>query len=175
MLVAAGERGVCHLRFGDDPAALEGPFRAVFPDARRAELGGDPLLGWTATLVDRLEAWGGHGAPPDIPLELRSGSAFQRRVWTHLQTIPSGETNSYQQVARAVGSPRGARAVANACARNPVALLIPCHRVVPASGEPGGYRWGSERKTVLLEAESAGRSRAAERPQRTLRGTNAIA
>jgi AraC family transcriptional regulator of adaptative response/methylated-DNA-[protein]-cysteine methyltransferase len=154
MLVAAGQRGVCHLRFGDESAALEEVFRRVFPGALRATGFDDPLQTWSAALVDHLEAWGGRGAPPEIPLDLRAGTAFQRRVWAHLRTIPSGEVSTYQQVARAVGTPRGARAVANACARNPVALLVPCHRVVPTGGGPGGYRWGRERKRSLLDCEA---------------------
>lgn len=154
MLVAAGERGICHLRFGDDPEALEASFRAVFPGVLRVDEPDDPLTAWSAVLVERLEAWGGRGAPPEIPLDLRAGTAFQRRVWAHLRTIPAGEVSTYAQVARAVGAPRGARAVASACARNPVALLVPCHRVVPGAGGHGGYRWGADRKRRLLESEA---------------------
>jgi len=90
-----------------------------------------------------------------LPLDIRA-TAFQRRVWTALQRIPFGETRSYSEVAKAIGKPTAARAVARACATNPVAVAIPCHRVVRESGEMGGYRWGMERKEALLEMESAG-------------------
>jgi AraC family transcriptional regulator of adaptative response/methylated-DNA-[protein]-cysteine methyltransferase len=87
-----------------------------------------------------------------LPLDIRA-TAFQRRVWTHLQLIPFGATESYGQVAKAIGQPRAMRAVARACATNPVAVAIPCHRVVRGNGAIGGYRWGTERKKALLEME----------------------
>ncbi len=158
MLLAAGERGICHLRFGDDPADLEERFRAAYPGARRAAAD-HPLQAWSAALVDSLEVWDGQTVTCEIPLDLSAGTDFQRRVWAHLRTIPSGESHNYRQVARAVGSPLGARAVASACAANPIALLVPCHRVVPASGGPGGYRWGAERKRWLLAGELGARDR----------------
>ena len=89
----------------------------------------------------------------DLPVDVRA-TAFQWRVWEELRRIPRGETRSYAEVARAIGSPRAVRAVARACATNPVALVVPCHRVVPAAGGTGGYRWGAERKARLLERES---------------------
>ena len=99
------------------------------------------------------------GQPVDseLTLDVRA-TAFQRRVWRALQAIPAGQTRTYAEVARQIGSPRSARAVARACATNPVALAVPCHRVVPAAGGTGGYRWGSERKKKLLadEARNAG-------------------
>ena len=97
-----------------------------------------------------------------LPLDVR-GTAFQWRVWRALQRIPAGETRSYSEVAGAVGRPAAVRAVANACARNPVCLVIPCHRVVAKNGGLGGYRWGAKRKERLLAAEAAGRRRG-ERP-----------
>ena len=90
-----------------------------------------------------------------LPLDIQA-TAFQRRVWTALQRIPFGETRSYSEVAKAIGKPTAARAVARACATNPVAVAIPCHRVVRESGEMGGYRWGIERKEALLEMEGVG-------------------
>lgn len=174
LLVAAGERGVGHVRFGDGVAGLAGSFRAAFPGARPVTSAPDPLRAWGDALVEGLEVGGdGPGAPSAIPLDLRSGTAFQRRVWDHLRTIPAGEVRTYQQVAQAVGTPRGARAVASACARNPVAWLVPCHRVVPTHGGPGGYRWGEERKRALLagEAGTGGpRGRWAAGPGRNRRG-----
>jgi len=95
----------------------------------------------------------GHPGTHSLPLDVRA-TVFQRRVWQHLMTIPRGETRTYSQVAEAIGEPRSARAVANACAANPVALAVPCHRVIRQDGGLGGYRWGLERKAALLEEES---------------------
>lgn len=151
VLLAAGERGICQLRLGDDPAGLTRGLCAALPGASPA-LPGDPLHAWSAEVVRRLDDWGGHGAPPELPLELR-GTPFQLRVWEQLQRVPAGEVRTYAELARDLGVPRGARAVASACARNPVALLVPCHRVVPSGGGCGGYRWGSWRKRRLLARE----------------------
>jgi len=153
VLVAAGERGICQLRLGDDRAALEAGLLRTFPGARRAAAQ-SPVVEWCAAIVARLEAWDGRGGPPDLPLELR-GTPFQMRVWEALREIPAGEVRSYAEVAREVGVADGARAVASACARNPVALLVPCHRVVPRSGGIGGYRWGGHIKRWLLAGEGA--------------------
>ena len=90
----------------------------------------------------------------DLPLDIQA-TAFQRLVWEYLQTIPRGETRSYSQVAKGIGKPKAARAVARACASNRVAIAIPCHRVVKETGEPGGYRWGADRKSTILEKERA--------------------
>jgi AraC family transcriptional regulator of adaptative response/methylated-DNA-[protein]-cysteine methyltransferase len=90
----------------------------------------------------------------ELPLDVRATS-FQRQVWEELRNIPWGQTRTYGEVARAVGQPTAARAVARACATNPAALVIPCHRVVPAGGGTGGYRWGAARKARLLKAEAA--------------------
>jgi AraC family transcriptional regulator, regulatory protein of adaptative response / methylated-DNA-[protein]-cysteine methyltransferase len=89
---------------------------------------------------------------PRLPLDIRA-TAFQKQVWTHLQAIPRGSTQSYSEVAKAIGNPEAVRAVAQACANNPVALAIPCHRVVRRNGDPGGYRWGVRRKRGLLDLE----------------------
>jgi AraC family transcriptional regulator of adaptative response/methylated-DNA-[protein]-cysteine methyltransferase len=93
------------------------------------------------------------GGSGDLPLDIRA-TAFQRRVWEALRAIPRGETRAYSEIAQAIGAPHAARAVARACATNPVAVVIPCHRVVPKDGETGGYRWGADRKKRLLEAEA---------------------
>ena len=148
ILVAATARGICAVRFGNSAPELEKELRAEFPRAtiRRD----DGVAAGHAGRVARLAS--GNGQAAEIPLDIRA-TAFQRRVWEELRRIPSGETRTYAQVAAAVGNPRAARAVARACAANPVALAIPCHRVVRADGDPGGYRWGMGRKRALLKAE----------------------
>ena len=149
LLVAATARGVCHVRFGDGDADLEAALAAEFPYAflRRDAAA---LAAWS----DALVAWvDGCGGSLDVPLDVR-GSAFQRRVWQALRAIPCGATRSYGEVAASLGRPGAARAVARACAANPAALAIPCHRVVPRGGDPGGYRWGAWRKRALLALES---------------------
>jgi AraC family transcriptional regulator of adaptative response/methylated-DNA-[protein]-cysteine methyltransferase len=153
VLVAGTERGLCAVSLGDDPAALERELRAEYPAAAvtRADSSGtgDPLAAWADAVVAYLDA---HGAAPVAPVDV-PGTPFQRRVWDALRAIPAGETRSYGEVAAAVGAPKGARAVAAACASNRVALVIPCHRVVREGGALSGYRWGAERKRALLEAE----------------------
>jgi AraC family transcriptional regulator of adaptative response/methylated-DNA-[protein]-cysteine methyltransferase len=148
MLIAATERGVCTIQFaGSDGELLEG-LKREFPFAvRKPDDGG--LKSWVSALLRQMK--GGKG-DVSLPLDIRA-TAFQRRVWTHLQLIPFGATESYGQVAKAIGQPRAMRAVARACATNPVAVAIPCHRVVRGNGAIGGYRWGTERKKALLEME----------------------
>jgi len=148
MLIAATDRGVCAIQFArTDGELLEG-LKREFPFAARKPDEGK-LRSWSKTLLRQL-----HGKKLDdsLPLDIRA-TAFQRRVWTYLQTIPFGATQSYSQVAKGIGQPRAARAVARACATNPVAVAIPCHRVVREDGSMGGYRWGMERKKALLEME----------------------
>jgi AraC family transcriptional regulator of adaptative response/methylated-DNA-[protein]-cysteine methyltransferase len=136
---------------GDQVTTLEADLRREFDAARvRAERGGR-LAGYVEAILSYLE---GREPHLDLPLDIRA-TAFQRRVWQELQQIPFGETRTYTQVARAIGAPRAARAVARACATNPAALVIPCHRVVREDGAMGGYRWGVERKEWLLERETA--------------------
>jgi AraC family transcriptional regulator of adaptative response/methylated-DNA-[protein]-cysteine methyltransferase len=148
MLIAATERGVCAIQFAaSDGELLEG-LKREFPFAvRKSDDSG--LKSWVSALLRQM-----HGREGDssLPLDIRA-TAFQRRVWTHLQSIPFGGTQSYGQVAKAIGEPRASRAVARACATNPVAVAIPCHRVVRGDGGMGGYRWGMERKKALLEME----------------------
>jgi AraC family transcriptional regulator, regulatory protein of adaptative response / methylated-DNA-[protein]-cysteine methyltransferase len=149
LLVAGTEKGVCAIRLGDTRAALEKALREEFAQAR-LEHAPQSIEPWTERLRDHLA---GNPAQPDLPLDIQA-TAFQRLVWEHLRTIPRGQTESYSEVARRVGRPTAARAVARACASNPVALAIPCHRVVREDGELGGYRWGIGRKRRLLEMES---------------------
>jgi AraC family transcriptional regulator of adaptative response/methylated-DNA-[protein]-cysteine methyltransferase len=159
LLVAATARGVCALRFGDD-AALRRELAAEFPHAALVH---DPAA--VAPYVAAVRAYlAGGPLAPDVPLDLR-GTLFQQRVWAALREIPAGETRSYAAVARALGQPGGARAVARACAANPVAVLVPCHRVVRGDGGLSGYRWGVERKRALLALEGAGPPRGGELPR----------
>ncbi|MFI5372818.1 MAG: methylated-DNA--[protein]-cysteine S-methyltransferase, partial [Candidatus Eisenbacteria bacterium] len=154
MLVAASDRGVCAVRFGDGARSLERELAAEFPNAKRVR--DDAALGsWLAA----LEAYAaGRARELDLPLDL-AATAFQARVWRALREIPAGETRTYAQVAQAIGAPSAIRAVAGAIAANPVALVIPCHRVVPASGGVGGYRWGPARKRRLIGIERSRRAR----------------
>ena len=154
-LVAASERGVCAVLLGDDADALQAQLRHEFPNAdlQRVDAGRDDFLAPRVRAVADALA-GGDGA---VPVEL-VGTAFQHRVWQALMRIPPGETRSYAALADALGLPRGARAVARACAGNRVAVLVPCHRVVRGDGSLGGYRWGLPRKQQLLAAESAMRA-----------------
>jgi AraC family transcriptional regulator, regulatory protein of adaptative response / methylated-DNA-[protein]-cysteine methyltransferase len=150
MLLAATERGVCAVSFGDDADALQAALRAEYPAADVDR--DDAALGeWAAAIA---EFAGGQTAALDLPLDLRA-TAFQLRVWRALREIPVGATRTYAEVAESIGQPSAARAVARACASNRVALAIPCHRVVPAAGGVGGYRWGSDRKRRLLDQEHA--------------------
>jgi AraC family transcriptional regulator of adaptative response/methylated-DNA-[protein]-cysteine methyltransferase len=148
LLVAATERGICRIALGDSAAALERDLRREFPAARIA-LDTGRLKGWVETILEHLA---GNEPHLDLPLDIRA-TAFQQKVWTALRKIPYGSTRSYQAVARSIGRPTATRAVARACATNPVALVIPCHRVVREDGQPGGYRWGAERKDALLQRE----------------------
>jgi len=152
LLVAATDRGVCSVMLGDEVHALERALEREFPKATIGR-SDDALAGWIGAIVRSLE---GEPALPDLPLDVR-GSAFQHRVWRALQMIPYGQTRSYAEVAATIGSPSAARAVAQACATNPVALVVPCHRVVRADGAPGGYRWGAARKRTLLTHERQAR------------------
>ena len=152
LLVAATAQGVCFVAVGTDDAALVGDLTAEFPKARRIARDDDGIQPAVAALLDYL-----HGQTPhiDLPVDVRA-TAFQRRVWQGLLAIPPGETRSYGALAAELGAPGASRAVGSACANNPVALVIPCHRVTRADGGLGGYRWGVAAKKALLarEAES---------------------
>ena len=151
LLVAGTERGVCAIRLGDSDEELESSLRREFP---AAEILRDDaaLRAWAEELLQHLE---GRQPQLNLPLDIRA-TAFQMRVWRELQAIPYGSTHSYSEVAAAIGQPSAARAVARACATNPVAVVIPCHRVVRGDRSLGGYRWGIDRKRRLLEQESKG-------------------
>jgi len=152
MLIAATDKGICAIQFADTDDELEQGLRHEFPFAIRRRDDGT-MRGWKEDLLRQMR---GQRLNAALPLDIQA-TAFQRRVWTHLQTIPFGATRSYAAVAKAIGQPTATRAVARACATNPVAVAIPCHRVVSKSGTAGGYRWGAERKKALLELE-AGRT-----------------
>lgn len=154
LLVAATDRGVCAVSMGSSDQELERHLSSEFPNATRLRDAGG-LTRWTKAILAHLE---GRRPRLDLPLDVQA-TAFQWQVWTALAAIPFGETRSYADVASSIGRPRAARAVARACATNPVAIAIPCHRVVPSSGGTGGYRWGADRKTALLAAEHRIRGR----------------
>lgn len=148
VIVATTDRGICHVALGADEEALERDVRAAFPRAA-IERADDRVESATSALVRYL---GAAGPWPRLPLDVRA-TAFQARVWEALTRIAPGTTTTYGELARALGDPNATRAVARACASNPVALLIPCHRVVGKTGDARGYRWGIERKSKLLELE----------------------
>lgn len=154
VLVAATARGVAAVTLGDDARALEAALRAEFPDARLAR---DPaaVAPWMEAVRRGAE---GAGVPAEVPLDVRA-TAFQWQVWRYLRRLGPGQTRTYAEVARDLGRPGAARAVAAACAANHAALVVPCHRVVPAGGGAGGYRWGAGRKERVLAAERGARSR----------------
>lgn len=150
VLAAATDRGICFVCLGDDDETLVEVLRAEFYSAE-IERDDEGLGGWMTPIADHLE-----GTQPhlDLPVDVRA-TAFQRQVWEELQAIPYGETRTYAQIAASLGQPRAARAVGRACAANPTSLLVPCHRAVRGDGQPGGYRWGSDRKRELLEQEKS--------------------
>jgi AraC family transcriptional regulator of adaptative response/methylated-DNA-[protein]-cysteine methyltransferase len=148
MMVATTERGICFLALGDDRADLTKQLQAEFPNAALAPSDRD-----FDRVVAKITAQVDHPSKAlDLPLDVR-GTAFQHRVWKKLTEIPRGKMRTYTQIARSLGKPNAIRAVARACATNPVSLLIPCHRVVRTDGSLAGYRWGIERKALLLKAE----------------------
>lgn len=148
LLVAATAKGICAVSLGDTGAELEQSLLAEFPNA---EITPDDsgLKKYVEKILEHLE---GSNAPLDLPTDVQA-TAFQRRVWQELKKIPRGETRSYKQIAEQIGNAKSVRAVARACATNPVAVLTPCHRVLAANGALSGYRWGIERKRKLLENE----------------------
>jgi AraC family transcriptional regulator of adaptative response/methylated-DNA-[protein]-cysteine methyltransferase len=153
ILVAKSERGVCAILLGDDPDALVRDLQDRFPKATL--VGGDAQF---ERLVARVVAFIERpGKGLDLPLDVR-GTAFQQRVWQALRGIPAGGTATYAEIARRIGAPESTRAVAQACAANPLAVAIPCHRVVRSDGGLSGYRWGVERKRTLLQREAQRRT-----------------
>jgi AraC family transcriptional regulator of adaptative response/methylated-DNA-[protein]-cysteine methyltransferase len=151
VLVAATGRGVCAVKLGSDSTELVRLLREEFPNAHVIQAA-DSTHEWVSQVLRIAE--GTASAAAGIPLDIR-GSAFQWKVWKELQKIPAGETRSYGEIARRVGRPAAARAVARACATNPACLVIPCHRVVASDGALGGYHWGVARKRAILERERA--------------------
>ena len=151
LLIAGTERGVCAIRLGDSEQELEESLRREFAAAEILR-NDEALRAWAEDLLQHLE---GRQLQLNLPLDIRA-TAFQMRVWRELQAIPYGKTRSYSEVATAIGQPSASRAVARACATNPVAVVIPCHRVVREDHSLGGYRWGIDRKRRLLEQESKG-------------------
>jgi AraC family transcriptional regulator of adaptative response/methylated-DNA-[protein]-cysteine methyltransferase len=153
LLMAATARGLCFLQFGTLEDELMEALQVEFKAATIVE-NGEPLSVW----INRLcEYFAGH-EDLDIPVDV-TGTSFQQSVWRYLRQIPPGETRTYSDVAKAIGQPQAVRAVARACASNKVALAIPCHRVIRQNGSLGGYRWGAERKQVLLKQEQVDPSR----------------
>ena len=148
ILVGATERGISAVYLGDAEAKLIEELRGEYPQAE-ISAAGDSFERWVKEIVQRVE-----GNPPrvELPLDLQA-TAFQRRVWQELQRIPRGTTRTYTQVARALGNPKSVRAVARACATNPVSIVVPCHRVIRKDGSMAGYRWGLSRKEQLLAQE----------------------
>lgn len=154
MLVAATAKGICAVQFADSDEELEHGIRREYPFAARKRDDAE-LRGWVSALVEKMrEESAGSRHAGHLPLDIRA-TAFQRRVWEHLRTIPRGKTESYGEIAGKLGDAHKARAVARACATNPVAVAIPCHRVVRGNGELSGYRWGAQRKQKLLAMEGA--------------------
>jgi len=152
VLVAATERGVSAVYLGDAENAMIAELRQEYPRAEIAPAT-DSFQRWVREIVQRIE-----GKQPrlELPLDLQA-TAFQRRVWQELQRIPRGRTRTYSQVARSLGQPKAVRAVARACATNPVSIVVPCHRVIREDGTLAGYRWGLSRKERLLTQERAAR------------------
>jgi AraC family transcriptional regulator of adaptative response/methylated-DNA-[protein]-cysteine methyltransferase len=149
MLLAATSQGVCSVQFGESDGTLESELRREYPRAEiaRSDKG---LAKWVRTIQGRIRGEDRKALPLDI-----QATAFQRMVWEQLRDIPYGDTRSYSEIAKKIGRPKAARAVARACASNPVAVAIPCHRVVRENGDPGGYRWGMRRKRNLLALEKS--------------------
>jgi AraC family transcriptional regulator, regulatory protein of adaptative response / methylated-DNA-[protein]-cysteine methyltransferase len=148
LLVAATAKGICSVKLGDKDETLERELRHEYPAASIAPNRSD-LARWVHAILTYLS---GRRPHLDLPLDIQA-TAFQWKVWRYLQAIPYGETRAYSQVARDIGRPAAVRAVARACATNPVCLVIPCHRVVGKDGSLTGYRWGVERKRTLLKNE----------------------
>jgi AraC family transcriptional regulator, regulatory protein of adaptative response / methylated-DNA-[protein]-cysteine methyltransferase len=152
LMIAATDRGVCSVRFGDSAAQLLASLRREYP-AAAIEPASEPRHPEFARWVDAIERHVAGLQPHlELPLDVRA-TAFQLRVWRYVQSIPYGNVASYGEVAAGIGAPKSARAVARALASNPVALAVPCHRVIRGGGETGGYRWGVDRKRAILASE----------------------
>lgn len=162
MMMGATDRGLCFVQFGESEEELAEQLAREYPQASRTAMKRPyppQFDSWMAAIRRHLD---GHEVRLDLPLDVQA-TAFQLKVWRYLQSIPSGSVESYQEVARGIGQPSAARAVARACATNRVAVVIPCHRVIRGTGELGGYRWGIERKRTLIDVERAGAARRQQR------------
>ena len=158
MMIGATDRGLCFVQFGETREALLSALEKEYPLALIEPMRRPHHPDFRAW-VDALNCHLAGGQPHlELPLDVRA-TAFQMRVWNYLQSIPFGAVRSYGEVAEGIGRPTAARAVARACASNPVAILIPCHRVIRGTGEMGGYRWGAARKRMLLDRERAAAAR----------------
>lgn len=164
VLVAATDRGISAVYLGDTSAKLANELRDEYPRAEIVAENG-AFSGWVNEIIARLE---GSAPRRELPLDLQA-TAFQRRVWQELQKIPRGATRTYAQVAKSLGKPSAVRAVARACATNPVSIVVPCHRVVRTDGNLAGYRWGISRKQILLERERSASGGAHARPPKISR------
>ncbi|MBI1331407.1 MAG: methylated-DNA--[protein]-cysteine S-methyltransferase [Armatimonadetes bacterium] len=152
VMMGATDRGICFIQFGAWEQDLRGQLEREYPAATltpMAETHRDQFELWMRALSDYLA---GDLRSLDLPLDVR-GTAFQLKVWKYLQTIPAGQVASYAEVAEGIGNPKAARAVASACAKNTIAIAIPCHRVIRGNGDMAGYRWGKDRKRTLLDLE----------------------
>ncbi len=152
LLVGATERGVCGVSLGDSDGTLEAFLRSEYPNAEISRDENGRLSRWVSGIVKHLS---GRQPRIEVPVDVEA-TAFQWRVWEALKAIPYGVTRTYSQVARSLGRPTATRAVARACATNPVAVVIPCHRVIREDGGLGGYRWGLDRKRAMIDQERAG-------------------
>lgn len=148
LLVAATQRGISAVYLGGSDRQLEAALKEEYPRANIVR-GKVELSAWVSQILDHLR---GREPHLDLPTDIQA-TAFQRRVWEELRRIPYGATKTYSEVARAIGRPTAVRAVARACATNPVSVVVPCHRVVREDGNLAGYRWGIDRKRKLLEQE----------------------
>jgi AraC family transcriptional regulator of adaptative response/methylated-DNA-[protein]-cysteine methyltransferase len=156
LLVAATAQGICFVCLGDEDGPLVGALEAEFPAAEAIVRNSQTIGPALELLVAYLDGQTPH---LDLPLDIQA-TAFQRRVWQELIAIPYGKTRTYSQIARELGLPQGQRAVARACATNPVPLVVPCHRVLRQDGRLGGYRWGLRRKEALIATEATAEARA---------------
>jgi AraC family transcriptional regulator, regulatory protein of adaptative response / methylated-DNA-[protein]-cysteine methyltransferase len=156
MMIGATDKGICFVQFGDSAGELEERLRSEYPNASVAPMARPQHPQFAAWVAEIKRLINGERPARSLPLDVRA-TAFQMRVWRHLQSIPYGHVQSYGEVAGAIGSPNAARAVANACAHNPAAFVIPCHRVIRESGDLGGYRWNLARKRALLDHERRSR------------------
>ncbi len=152
LLMAASDRGLCFVQFGETEQALLEQLASEFPQASITSMPASSAAQFSAWMQALSAHLQGRAPAVGLPLDLR-GTAFQHRVWTYLLSIPAGELRSYTEVAEGIGSPRAVRAVASACASNRVGVIVPCHRVIRGDGSLGGYRWGLDRKRALIDAE----------------------